>query len=127
MVRQSKHADHKSDLETNAYDCAAHCIDFLRQSAMCHGDVGLITYEWNPLNRIPLANITQHQCVDWTRLSGWMEERSVDMLKPGWLVHPTLGKSSCSDVCRDDRLTDWLASGVAYPDGQGDKIGVEDT
>lgn len=28
-----------------------HCIDFLRQSAMCHGDVGLITFEWSPTDR----------------------------------------------------------------------------
>ncbi|KAK4508358.1 hypothetical protein PRZ48_002096 [Zasmidium cellare] len=70
----------------------AHCIDFLRQSALCHADTGLITYEWTSSTRIPLANITRHQCVDWERLSGWVEERSVDMLRPGWLVHPTLGE-----------------------------------
>ncbi|KAF2162248.1 hypothetical protein M409DRAFT_58362 [Zasmidium cellare ATCC 36951] len=85
-------------------DYRSHCIDFLRQSALCHADTGLITYEWHPTSRIPLANITRHQCVDWGKLSGWVEQRSVDMLRPGWLIHPTLG--------------------AAYPDGEGDRIGV---
>jgi len=81
-----------------------HCIDYLRQSAMCHGDVGLITFEWSPTNRIPVANATTHQCVDWNMLDSWTKERSVDMLQPGWLVHPTMG--------------------LAYPDGEGDKVGA---
>lgn len=81
-----------------------HCIDFLRQSAMCHGDVGLITFEWHPKQRIPIANATTHQCVKWDVLDHWTKERSVDMLKPGWLVHPTLG--------------------LAYPTGEGDNIGA---
>lgn len=69
-----------------------HCIDFLRQSVMCHGDVGLITFEWSPTNLIPVANGTTHQCVNWGKLDQWTKERTVDMLQPGWLVHPTLGK-----------------------------------
>jgi hypothetical protein len=32
---------------------------------MCHGDVGLITFEWHPKQRIPVANATTHQCVKW--------------------------------------------------------------
>jgi hypothetical protein len=68
-----------------------HCIDFLRQSAMCHGDVGLITFQWMPHNRIPVANATAHQCVNWNKLEKWTKARSIDMLKPGWLSHPSLG------------------------------------
>ena len=81
-----------------------HCIDFLRQSSMCHGDIGLVTFEWNATSRIPVANATSHQCVNWVKLDRWTKERSVDMMKPGWLVHPTLG--------------------LAYPDGKGDEIGA---
>ncbi|MCJ1251796.1 hypothetical protein MMC30_009034 [Trapelia coarctata] len=84
-----------------------HCLDFLRQASMCHGDVGLITYEWSPHSRIPVANATTHECVDWTRLTKWTAENTVDMMKPGWLVHPTMGP--------------------AYPDGQGDTIGAAET
>ncbi|KAM3444987.1 hypothetical protein NHJ13734_000856 [Beauveria thailandica] len=83
-----------------------HCLDFLRQSAMCHGDVGLITYIWRQDSRLPVVNSTSHQCVNWDRLYGWSQDRAVDMLKPGWLVHPT--------------------KGVVYPDGEGDRIGAID-
>ncbi|KAJ4163953.1 hypothetical protein LMH87_005650 [Akanthomyces muscarius] len=83
-----------------------HCIDFLRQSSMCHGDIGLITFEWHNDSRIPVANATMHQCVNWQVLDDWTRARSVDMMKPGWLVHPLFG--------------------LAYPDGEGDKIGAVD-
>ncbi|TVY28885.1 Cyclochlorotine biosynthesis protein O [Lachnellula hyalina] len=81
-----------------------HCLDFLRQAAICHGDVGIITFQWSPHDRIPVANATTHQCVNWDKLETWTKERSVDMLKPGWLVHPTLGQS--------------------FPAGKGDNIGA---
>jgi hypothetical protein len=68
-----------------------HCLDFLRQAAMCHGDVGLVTYQWSPDNLIPVANATIHECVDWTAIDKWTKERTVDMMKPGWLIHPTKG------------------------------------
>ncbi|OAA74189.1 oligopeptide transporter [Cordyceps fumosorosea ARSEF 2679] len=79
-----------------------HCLDFLRQSAMCHGDIGLITYIWRQDSRLPVVNSTSHQCVNWDKLYAWSEDRAVDMLKPGWLVHPT--------------------KGIVYPDGEGDRI-----
>ncbi|KAI1378903.1 hypothetical protein F4677DRAFT_382688 [Hypoxylon crocopeplum] len=80
-----------------------HCIDFLRQSAMCHGDVGLITYSWHAQELFPVPNSTHHTCVNWNKLDKWTKDRSVDMLKPGWLVHPL--------------------NGVVYPDGEGDIVG----
>jgi mycotoxin biosynthesis protein UstYa len=61
---------------------------------MCHGDVGLITFQWSPHNLIPVANATYHQCVNWEKIEKWTKARTVDMLKPGWLVHPTLGKDN---------------------------------
>ncbi|TIC91776.1 Oxidase ustYa [Colletotrichum higginsianum] len=84
-----------------------HCIDFLRQSAMCHADIGLITYSWHADQRMPIANATSHQCVRWDRLAAWTHERAVDMMKPDWLMHPTMGP--------------------AYPDGQGDSLGAAES
>ncbi|KAI0505384.1 hypothetical protein F5B22DRAFT_628018 [Xylaria bambusicola] len=84
-----------------------HCIDFLRQSAMCHGDIGLITYSWHADQLMPIANATSHQCVDWNKLSHFTRSRSVDMMRPNWLRHPT--------------------KGVAYPDGEGDNIGAAES
>ncbi|KAI0013866.1 hypothetical protein F4779DRAFT_624984 [Xylariaceae sp. FL0662B] len=83
-----------------------HCIDFLRQSVMCHGDIGLITYEWHDDSLIPVANATSHQCVNWQKLDQWTKDRTVDMMKPGWLIHPS--------------------KGPAYPTGKGDKLGAVD-
>lgn len=59
---------------------------------MCHGDIGLITFEWHDDNLIPVANATTHQCIKWDKLDEWTRARSVDMMKPGWLTHPTKGK-----------------------------------
>ncbi|KAK1981467.1 hypothetical protein LZ30DRAFT_592653 [Colletotrichum cereale] len=84
-----------------------HCIDFLRQSAMCHADIGLITYSWHADQRMPIANATSHQCVKWDRLAEWTHERAVDMMKPDWLMHPTMGP--------------------AYPDGEGDNLGAAES
>ncbi|PQE26198.1 Tat pathway signal sequence protein [Rutstroemia sp. NJR-2017a BBW] len=63
--------------------------DFLRQAAMCHGDIGIVTYQWSEESLMPVTNQTTHQCINWDRLDKWSKERSVDMMKPGWLVHPT--------------------------------------
>ncbi|KAI1378895.1 hypothetical protein F4677DRAFT_382319 [Hypoxylon crocopeplum] len=69
-----------------------HCLNALRRLAVCHGDVGLIIYSWQSDTLKPGANGTAHQCVDWQKLSGWANERTVDMYKPGLLVHPLLGQ-----------------------------------
>ena len=71
-----------------------HCIAFLRQSLMCLGDVGLITFEWSPATLVPVANATTHQCVNWERLREWTGERAVNMQKPGYLIHPQFGQYS---------------------------------
>lgn len=60
---------------------------------MCRGDVSLVTYKWETTMRDPGFNFTAHQCVDWEKLDAWAGERTVDVYKPGWLVHPTLGKN----------------------------------
>ncbi|KAI1378900.1 hypothetical protein F4677DRAFT_443380 [Hypoxylon crocopeplum] len=70
-----------------------HCLDFLRKSAMCHADSGVITYQWAPNNLVPVANSTQHQCANWKKLDDWTKARTVNMMKPGYLVHPLLGLS----------------------------------
>lgn len=58
---------------------------------MCHADVGIITYQWSSDSLIPQANSTTHQCANWKKLDAWTKARTVDMMKPGWLVHPTKG------------------------------------
>lgn len=103
-----------------------HCFDLLRQWGMCHRDIGLITFEGHENGRDPVANATTHHCVNWEKLDGWTEQRSVDMMKSGWLVHPTKGErkghnfksyKAASNVYLD-------ALGVASRDGKGDNIGA---
>ncbi|KAE8451799.1 hypothetical protein EG329_002639 [Mollisiaceae sp. DMI_Dod_QoI] len=68
-----------------------HCLNQLRSTAMCHGDVGMVPYTWANDSKKPRAAAIAHQCIDFDRLAEWTEERTVDMFKPGLLVHPTLG------------------------------------
>lgn len=73
-----------------------HCFDFLRQSIMCLADVGIITYQWSPTRLVPIANSTTHQCANWKKLDDWTKKRTIDMMKPGWLIHPSKGMLSLS-------------------------------
>lgn len=33
-----------------------------------------------------------HECVNWKKIDEGTKARTVDMMKPGWLVHPTFGE-----------------------------------
>ncbi|KAI1204066.1 uncharacterized protein F4807DRAFT_449051 [Annulohypoxylon truncatum] len=63
---------------------ADHCLDFLRQSILCHLDYSLYTLYWGERQQdIPTHHDPGIQkCVNWDKLHGWMIERSVstDML-----------------------------------------------
>lgn len=64
---------------------------------------------------MPVANATSHQCVNWDQLAGWTHDRAVDMMKPGWLMHPTRGMlqqflcflpyHDCCRVIESNRIT----------------------
>jgi hypothetical protein len=103
-----------------------HCLDFLRQAAMCHADLGLITFQWSPDSLVPVANATTHQCANWEKIDAWTRARTVDMMKPGWLVHPTKGMSCPSLRCstRTWFRSDRRDSGPAFPIGEGLKLGA---
>ncbi|OAX82926.1 hypothetical protein ACJ72_02714 [Emergomyces africanus] len=68
-----------------------HCLNYLRKSAMCHSDVGIITYNWKQGSLKPKATATIHQCADWSRITEWSSSRSFNMTKPGYIVNPRLG------------------------------------
>ncbi|KAI0520849.1 hypothetical protein F5B22DRAFT_653787 [Xylaria bambusicola] len=53
-----------------------HCIDYLRQSIMCHGDVTPITFEWNSeINNYLGHHSTEHQCRDFNQIFNWAKGR----------------------------------------------------
>ncbi|KAK2752395.1 hypothetical protein FQN55_007435 [Onygenales sp. PD_40] len=94
-----------------------HCLNYLRKSAMCHGDVGIITYNWMPDSRKPNATATTHQCADWEQITEWSSARAVNMTRPGYLVHPSLGP-----VFREGEKEE-LAVGIPPHDVDVDEIG----
>ncbi|KAI1160691.1 hypothetical protein F5B18DRAFT_631371 [Nemania serpens] len=73
---------------------AAHCLDSMRQSVQCAGDVSLLTMRWGVHTREPLANFTgRHECVNWDHIQDWAHDHVYDVMAPGVLVHPVLGPS----------------------------------
>ncbi|KAF1822547.1 uncharacterized protein K489DRAFT_320844 [Dissoconium aciculare CBS 342.82] len=71
-----------------------HCLDTLRQGVMCRADLTPITMRWGHKQPVPLGNFSSpHQCVDWSRVDYWMQDRSIDdIFRPGYLQHPVLGE-----------------------------------
>ncbi|KAI1310107.1 hypothetical protein F5Y03DRAFT_392539 [Xylaria venustula] len=54
-----------------------HCIDYLRQSIMCHGDVTPITFEWNSeISNYLAHHSTEHQCRNFDKIFDWAEGRA---------------------------------------------------
>ncbi|KND91180.1 hypothetical protein TOPH_04039 [Tolypocladium ophioglossoides CBS 100239] len=71
---------------------SGHCIEILRQAAMCRGDVSITMY-WRDDVEMPIADFTlPHSCVNWNAIQDWSEKRSFDPMKPGYMRHPELGK-----------------------------------
>lgn len=69
-----------------------HCIDFLRQSAMCHADASLVSFEWDPLKEKPMFNASEaiHSCVDWTKMVRSVDERVVTEEEISRLQNPLM-------------------------------------
>ncbi|KAJ4385387.1 hypothetical protein N0V93_009814 [Gnomoniopsis smithogilvyi] len=73
-----------------------HCLEQIRQSSICHGDINVIPYSWlrdeNNLTALPTMQFgSLHQCVNWEKLDGWAKARRVDLfdenlLKPADLA-----------------------------------------
>ena len=58
-----------------------HCLDMLRQAAMCHADTSLTTFVWNETKRKPMfdAKSATHMCVDWDALIRSTQHRAVNV------------------------------------------------
>ncbi|KAI1078857.1 hypothetical protein F5B20DRAFT_546464 [Whalleya microplaca] len=82
-------ADEKVKKQNKSH--SEHCLNALRKFAMCHGDPGMIIYSFMDWTIKPGANGTAHQCVNWPKLSGWANERAIDIYEPGAIVHPKFG------------------------------------
>ena len=94
---------------------------------MCHADVGLVIYSWQKDRLKPGANGTGHTCANWDKIAQWTKGRTVDMYRPGLIIHPQLGESHrqyCSIRSNPQNvffLLTLLKIGPAYPERQNDK------
>ncbi|PHH90570.1 hypothetical protein CDD83_3257 [Cordyceps sp. RAO-2017] len=62
-----------------------HCLEYLREAAMCRGDTALALFRWGKGKPYSTVEST-HECVDWDRLDGWARGRAVDLRDLGVLV-----------------------------------------
>lgn len=54
-----------------------HCLESLRQAAMCAPDLNIFTLAWESDRRKPDVTFPQaHACIDWTALSMWTKSRA---------------------------------------------------
>ncbi|EQL03603.1 hypothetical protein OCS_00683 [Ophiocordyceps sinensis CO18] len=96
LIRWSLYPDHFYPNSTAAETAERerhrdHCLNYVRQSAMCHADVGLSTWHWRPNDSMPHADMMPHTCRAWAAIDDWAKDRRVDMYQPGLLVHPQFG------------------------------------
>ncbi|KAI1460523.1 hypothetical protein F4805DRAFT_478904 [Annulohypoxylon moriforme] len=70
---------------------AEHCLEFIRQSAMCHGDITVTSFRWlhDAQGRVVEPTTKEgalHQCVNWDKLSQWAKTRRVNLFDKNLLV-----------------------------------------
>lgn len=59
-----------------------HCIEMLRQSAICRGDTALSTFRWLWINGTAFPTAEDkgpHKCVDWKRYNEYVASNKVDL------------------------------------------------
>ncbi|KAF1994325.1 hypothetical protein P154DRAFT_624775 [Amniculicola lignicola CBS 123094] len=72
-----------------------HCIDMIRQSLLCHADMGLTVFEWSKDEKIPITinHKTQHMCVKESNVVKFLEENTVPPFGD-ILIHPWTGEQA---------------------------------
>ncbi|KAI0907414.1 hypothetical protein F4824DRAFT_391668 [Ustulina deusta] len=69
---------------------AEHCLEFIRQAAVCHGDITITSFKWlhDAAGHVIEPTTKEgalHRCVRWDRLSDWAKSRRVDLFDPNLL------------------------------------------
>lgn len=71
------------------------CIDSIRQSLMCHGDIAIGTYVWKKDHLLPWPDFNiMHECRKWDNIQAWAVEHQAPDLSGDMLMHPTFGKNT---------------------------------
>ncbi|KAJ7869753.1 hypothetical protein B0H14DRAFT_2726991 [Mycena olivaceomarginata] len=62
--------------QKNATDHVAHCIDWIRQSIMCHADTSVIVWQWDPqTNASIVKGNVAHTCRKFDKITEWAKQR----------------------------------------------------
>ncbi|KAJ7452806.1 hypothetical protein FB451DRAFT_1409109 [Mycena latifolia] len=57
----------------------SHCLDYLRQAAMCHGDTSAVVLQWDySENKVKTAVNVAHTCRKFDKLQDWAKERMMN-------------------------------------------------
>ena len=97
MLRQFKYLDHyHSDIVPGSTQHAHlsvhadHCIEMLRQSALCHADGSLTTFKWSSTAAKPMLDLTRpvHKCVNWNTLTDSLQDRIVGQEEMDLMTNP---------------------------------------
>ncbi|KAH8912451.1 hypothetical protein BR93DRAFT_78849 [Coniochaeta sp. PMI_546] len=76
-----------------------HCLDLFRMSAMCRGDVSVLTHRWVDGALRPDHNQSApHQCVDWNQVMNFGKSASVNVFRETYIVNPQTGDNPFWDV-----------------------------
>ena len=52
-----------------------HCIDSLRQIAMCHADIEMVTFDWVESQPFPFPNfVVNRECRNWDKVLQWAKD-----------------------------------------------------
>lgn len=66
-----------------------HCLDTLRQIILCHGDVSVVTFDWDIHEHDPFPDFyVQRECRNWNSILEWTLTRQVssrDIVRPATL------------------------------------------
>ncbi|KAI1424879.1 hypothetical protein F5Y12DRAFT_415923 [Xylaria sp. FL1777] len=70
-----------------------HCLEQIRQSAICHGDVSIVPYSWirDEEHQVDVPSMqlgSLHQCVKWDKIVEWAQNRRIDLFTEE-LLRPT--------------------------------------
>ncbi|CAN8099827.1 unnamed protein product [Discula destructiva] len=97
LVRQYLYFDHYFPVNISGDDMfhfkshADHCLEVLRQGAMCAGDASLTTFNWEPGKlraSVDLNGRAKQVCVDWNTLISSIKDRSVGQDEYDAMVNP---------------------------------------
>ncbi|TKW52087.1 hypothetical protein CTA1_11345 [Colletotrichum tanaceti] len=75
-------ASHKLNDFPQRVNHTDHCIDYLRQVIMCHGDITPITFEWIPdIDGYIAHHSTEHVCRNFDAIFDWAADRNTTGLE----------------------------------------------